>query len=409
MTDPTGKSFLSYRRNRLSDARKILAAQHDVGIPTWQDLHDLEEGHTDALLRSVLAQPDIANAVAFLTPDVATSATILRTELPSIVKRVDAGDGFFLVPIAGGGLTYENVAAVAGTYLGTHDLGNWNVTKVNSNDLSDADASLIARRVLKQRLIAIHARLASDLALKIGLQTRGTPPFSPGTALTLDWMHRFAGRLALDQAWEDHLLPALRTVHDTVARFAPGRAIEFSGLCALPAAVALGTSFMATSGLSASWLQSSPKRSPQRWSLDVAREPSRFTALTRAATTNADDIAVLVSVASNAEPAFGASRPDFPNFRATIHISRPEDSYPQDVATPGEATDIVAVIVESLRAARDTYQARGVVHLFLAGPVGLAFLIGQSLNTAGPVQTYEHIPTDAVGRYQASAFIRPLH
>jgi hypothetical protein len=409
MTDPTGKSFLSYRRDRLSDGRKILAAQHDLGIPTWQDLNDLEEGHTDGLLRSVLAQPEIANAVAYLTPEVATSATITRTELPGIVQRVDTNDGFFMVPVAGGGLGYDKVAAVAGSYLGTHDLGNWNVTKVSSDPLTDADASLIARRVLKQRLIAIHSSLASDLALKVGLYTRGTPAFSSGTALAIDWMHRFAGRLAVDQAWEDHLLPALRTVHEKVARYAPGRAIEFSGLCALPAAVALGTSFMATSGLSTSWLQSSPKHGVQRWSLDTARAPSRFAARTRAATTHADDLAVLVSVASNAEPAFGASRSDLPEFRATIHISRPDEGYPQDVATPGEAADITALVVESLRAARDTYQARGVVHLFLAGPVGLAFLIGQSLNTAGPVQTYEHIPTDAVGRYQASVFLRPLH
>lgn len=201
MTDPTGKSFLSYRRDRLSDGRKILAAQHDLGIPTWQDLNDLEEGHTDGLLRSVLAQPEIANAVAYLTPEVATSATITRTELPGIVQRVDTNDGFFMVPVAGGGLGYDKVAAVAGSYLGTHDLGNWNVTKVSSDPLTDADASLIARRVLKQRLIAIHSSLASDLALKVGLYTRGTPAFSSGTALAIDWMHRFAGRLAVDQAW----------------------------------------------------------------------------------------------------------------------------------------------------------------------------------------------------------------
>jgi len=63
--------------------------------------------------------------------------------------------------------------------------------------------------------------------------------------------------------------------------------------------------------------------------------------------------------------------------------------------------------VEGLRRARDEFQARGTVHLFLAVPVGLAFLIGQSLNTAGPVQTYEHLPSDAVGRYYPAVLLHP--
>src|SRR5580698_8819972 len=99
MTDPTGLSFLSYRRTRLEDARTLVAFQHDLGIPTWQDLTDLGQGHTDAQLREVLVDPKIANAVAYLTPDVKDSATITRTELPGILKRTEAKDGFFLLPV----------------------------------------------------------------------------------------------------------------------------------------------------------------------------------------------------------------------------------------------------------------------------------------------------------------------
>ena len=43
MTDPTGRSFLSYSRKRLHEARLLLAAQHELGIPTWQDIADLDE------------------------------------------------------------------------------------------------------------------------------------------------------------------------------------------------------------------------------------------------------------------------------------------------------------------------------------------------------------------------------
>ena len=95
MTDPTGRSFLSYRRTRLNEARLLIEAQHDVGIPTWQDLSDLDEGHTDALLREALAADTTANAVCWLTPDVEKSDVITRTELPGILKRIDQNDGFF--------------------------------------------------------------------------------------------------------------------------------------------------------------------------------------------------------------------------------------------------------------------------------------------------------------------------
>jgi hypothetical protein len=67
----------------------------------------------------------------------------------------------------------------------------------------------------------------------------------------------------------------------------------------------------------------------------------------------------------------------------------------------------VRIIVEALRYARDQYQTRGTLHLFLAVPGGLAMLIGQMLNTFGTVQTYEHVPTDAIGRYVPAARLEP--
>src|SRR5229473_5710147 len=136
MTDPTGRSFLSYRRTRLGEARLLIEAQHDVGIPTWQDLSDLDAGHTDALLRETLEAETTANAVCWLTPDIEESNVITRTELPGIVKRIDKNDGFFMVPVAAGGLDYKDVTRVVGTYVGAHDLGQWNVRKALSDPIS---------------------------------------------------------------------------------------------------------------------------------------------------------------------------------------------------------------------------------------------------------------------------------
>jgi hypothetical protein len=407
MTNPTGRSFLSYRRTRSDEARLLIEAQHDVGIPTWQDLNDLNEGHTDALLRETLAADTTANAVCWLTPDVEKSDVITRTELPCILKRIDQNDGFFVIPVAAGGLGYEDVNGVVGTYLGSHDLSQWNVRKVASNPISAHDAAGIARQVLKRRVQEISRHLAADEPLRLVINTRKKPAFDPKVPLSLDWTHRFDGRLASPPgAWKEHLLPALETIAQACEQHAPGRRIIAEGLCALPAAVALGGTFMAPRRLPLAWRQISPQRAPEIWSLDEQQETSGFAARIVNGNVKGDDLAVLVSVASNVEPAFASSGQQLPAFRGMVVVTKP-GNYPHDIETPGKALDIVRIIAEALRQARDTLQPRGTVHLFLAVPAGLAVMIGQTLNTFGPIQTYEHVGTDAVGAYQPAVLLAP--
>jgi hypothetical protein len=407
MTDPTGRSFLSYRRTRKNEARLLMEAQHDVGIPTWQDLSDLNEGHTDALLREALSADTTANAVCWLTPDVEKSDVITRTELPCILKRIEQGDAFFMVPVAAGGLGYDGVTRVVGTYLGIHDLGQWNIRKVTSDPITANDAAGIARHVLKRRLQEISKVLPAGESLRLVMNTRKKSAFEPGVALSLDWTHRFDGRLVnRPDTWKEQLLPALEAVAQNCEQHAPGRRIVAEGLCALPAAVALGSAFLATRRLPLAWRQISPKRAPEIWSLNEPAESSGFVAQVSSGNVSGDDLALLVSVASNVEPAFAASRPHLPTFRGLVVVTK-AGAYPHDIDTPGKAVDIVRIISQALRQARDTLQPRGAVHLFLAVPAGLAVMIGQALNTFGPVQTYEHVGTDAVGVYQPAVLLAP--
>jgi len=406
MTDAAGRSFLSYRRSRVAEARLLIEAQHDIGIPTWQDIADLDEEHTDSKLREVLADPTIANAVAWLTPDVASSTMITKTELPGIVRRIDRKDEFFLIPVAAGGLAYGDVTHVVGTYLGTHDLGQWNVRKVKADPIGEDDAAVVAGYVLKRRVDAVHTQLAAGQPIRLGLYTRKRPPFTPGIALSLDWTHRFTGREALPGAWSGRLFPALEAVAQACERWAPGRRIVAEGLCSLSAALALGTAFLATRRLEIEWAQFHSARGIQHWSLDANRESSGFVGKVESANVGADDLAVLVSVASDVRPAFGASRPSLPRFRGLVVIERP-GPYPHDVETPGQALDLARVVIETLKKARDDLQPRGSIHLFLSVPVGVAMMIGQLLNTVGTVQTYEHLTPDAVGIYRPAAALAP--
>jgi hypothetical protein len=406
VTNATGRSFISYRRTRLNEARLLIEALHDVGVPTWQDLSDLAEGHTDELLREVLAEETTANAICWLTPDVEKSDVIVRTELPCIMKRIDRNDGFFMAPVAAGGLQYDEVARVVGTYLGLHDLGQWNVRKVASDPISSGDAADVARQVLKRRIQEISKQQPSGQPLRIMLNTRKRPAFEPGVALSLDWTHRFEGRLAKPQAWDDFFLPALETVVQICEQYASGRSIVAEGLCALPASVALGITFLTTRRVSLAWRQNSPTRPPEPWSLTEKPETSGFAARLCDGNVSADDLALLVSVASNVEPAFAAARRHLPAFRGLVVVTKP-GNYPHDIQTPGEAVDIIGVISQGLRHARDSFQPRGKIHLFLAVPAGLATMLGQTLNTFAQIQTYEHVGTDAVGIYQPAALLKP--
>ena len=86
-TNPFGYCFVSYRRTRLAEVGALVRALHELGVPTWQDLHDLDERPLEATLRSVLADPNIASGVLWITPEVAHSAIITDIEVPGLAGR----------------------------------------------------------------------------------------------------------------------------------------------------------------------------------------------------------------------------------------------------------------------------------------------------------------------------------
>jgi hypothetical protein len=406
MTDPTGRSFLSYKRSRQEEAALLIQAQHDHGIPTWQDVHNLGSVPTEDELRRVLADPTTSSAILFITPEVENSTVIREVEVPKIVQRAEQRDGFFVVPVAADGLEYAKAAEATSNHVSAQNLADWNMHKVPAFPISPGHAAEIANRALVQRLEAIHRHLPQGQPLRIGLFVRRPPPFQPGTALVLDWSAHFADKEATSETWRDALLPGLDRIAKALRQHAPGREIEAFGLPTLPAAVALGCAFLSTSGLRASWRQIAPGRNDQLWSLSQPKEDSGFKARIMSKETSGRDIAVLVSIADNAEPVFAAYQKNLPALRALVHITRP-GAYPHIIRTPGEATDVALAVQDGMRTARREYGNIGNAHLFMAAPAGLAMLIGQLLNTFGSVQTYEHVTVDGSGEYRPAALLRP--
>ncbi len=356
-------------------------------------------------MRRVLADPTTASAVlSFITPEVETSPIIRNVEVPKIIQRAEAADGFFVVPVAGGGLDYQQAAEATSNNLSAQNLADWNMHKVPAAVVSPTLAAQIANRVLGQRLSAIHRVLPQGAPLQVGMFVRRVPPFEPGRALTLDWAARFTEKEATPQIWHEVLLPALQRVANGI-QHAPGRQIEAFGVPTLPAAAALGCAFLTTSGLGASWRQFTPGQPDQLWTMSQPRSDSGFAANLMSKDAGARDIAVLVSVADNVEPLFATYQKNLPSLRALVHITRP-GSYPHRIGTSGEAADIALTFQDGVRLARREYGNIGTVHLFMSVPAGLAMLIGQLLNTFGVVQTYEHVASDGSGQYRP-ALLRP--
>ena len=75
-------------------------------------------------------------------------------------------------------------------------------------------------------------------------------------------------------------------------------------------------------------------------------------------------------------------------FRAIVEV-KPAEGTTHEL-TPGQGAGVARDLVRAVRRARDEFAAAGDVHLFLAVPASIAFMVGQQLNTFGRVQTYEH-------------------
>jgi hypothetical protein len=398
MTGATGRHFMSYRRARIDELRLLVEAHHEHGIPTWLDVNNLDHAPTEDQIRQVLEDETLSSGLLWLTPEVADSDIIRNVEAPSLLKRARAGDGFFLVPIAAGGLDYDDAGATLVPSL--DDIRRWNIHKASRDPIQREDAVLIALRVLGQRLRAFHVSAPPEAPLRIKLHTRVPAAAEAQVALALDWSHRFTARETSPEDWATCLLPSLDAVVQAIRVNAPGRVVLADGFASLPACFALGRAFLETAGIQLVWAQRGAE-----WSLASQPVDSEARERNWSGDPSSRDLAALISVNAPVEHAVAKTVPV--KFRAFVETHLLHPSF--DVRlTPGQAVDLAHRVARQLRRARATWPEITRIHLFGAMPAGLAVLIGQLLNTLGPIQTYEHLQTDAHGVYRRAALLLDL-
>ena len=218
MTDPTGPCFVSYRRKRREEVALLVGTLRDRGVPVWQDITDLPHAPTEDTIREILQDRITSAAVLFITPEVKDSSIIRKVESPLILKRALETDPFFAVPIAAGGLSYENASVVLGDHLGLSFVPGWNIAKA-SDPMDTAEAGRLADRVLLERLTAIHRHRSPRDALRLKISTRLPLEKRSGNELVLDLTHRFQGRVASPEAWDisNGRVPQFSSLHSSAS------------------------------------------------------------------------------------------------------------------------------------------------------------------------------------------------
>jgi len=389
---PFGRLFGSYNRARGDELTAIERELYLLGVPTWRDTRDVPFGHTPTEIERAIKDPATSGALLLLTPEIAASPYVLDLEVPEIFARVRRDPTFMIVPIAAGGLSYEEATVLVQGRTGSEPLDQWNIHRVENDPLTANDARAIALRVLRQRL-RIIMNGSGFSPLPINVCTRDAPAFrSDEFALALD--HRSAFALDATASATSDVVDALRTLRQEISSINPLAWLEISGQVHLSHALALGAIFVATSGLRLTWIQNRAGYPSERWEL-LAAEPSSIPLVNvRRGLPRSHGVALVVSISDSAERAFSTVYGAHGPFGATAFV----DARSMAPLTPATASVVAHRVAAAAREARALVPECGDLHVFYAGPAGLALMIGQLLTTFDGLVTYEY----AADRYMAS-------
>ena len=396
MTNHRGKYFISYRRsparqNGTQEAVLVRDALRDRGAPTWRDLDDLASEPTEDELVATLANQEIAGAVMLISPEVRSSPIIRNVEAYRIFQRHRANDGFFIKPVLIG-LEYAEANEVLNGPGGFQDLSNWNLHKLKANHLTESDANVIARQVVKSRVTSI-VDSTNDGQLNVGVFSR-----LPGSHRPLDLSHDFSpyfnGRTANPRTYhriENALLDTASVLASTYDRVS----IHGRGNAGLSVGVLFGAIYSPMANFQLSWLQEFAGHDPESWSLSSGCSDLALETIVTKGNPASEDIVLALGVSSSIERAVSEYinssdlRP-----RASIHATIKAGVVPQGIRlSPQDGLSLVLQAVEATRNLRDDvglHSAR--LHLFLACPLAMAVLFGRKLNTFSQCILYEHHP-----------------
>jgi hypothetical protein len=131
------------------------------------------------------------------------------------------------------------------------------------------------------------------------------------------------------------------------------------------------------------------------WALDIDEGESGLEGDLQRQPNHGSELAVLVNISSDVQPEVSQMHDDLPDFNGVLRLT-PEDG-PDVELSPAQAAHAAGVFRTKVRNAIKKLPKISTIHLFMAGPTGLAFLFGRKSNTLRPIQTYLYSKDE--GRY----------
>jgi kynureninase len=123
-----------------------------------------------------------------------------------------------------------------------------------------------------------------------------------------------------------------------------------------------------------------------RWTNAQGADESGLHASVERRDVTGSDLAVFASISDDVASEVGQTKSSLPTFNGILEFAFDAEQPPE--LTPSQAAHAATVFRRALRDALNEFSNTSTVHLFMAGPAGLAFLFGQQTNTLPSIQTY---------------------
>lgn len=387
MTEITGEAFLSYKYEQRELATILQESLEDHGIPVWRDIFDLRPEPLRDEIIDELTSPDIACGVALISEGVTESEIMLEDELPEFRRRWDADDGFFIVLVPHPDLSATDAKPILKKASGPTNLQSWKMVPLET--ATSEAARDISKTVLQERLRQADEKLSPNEAIECSLDTRDSPAHSTDPLVVIDWERHFDAGLPSRSLWAQRLLPSLETTTDCLNEYASGRPLRFRGKSHLGSSFALGYFLQDVRGTPTTWMQPSRSGGFHEYTLSETEEESEIEGELEELDGDDNDLAVLVNVLTDVSNDMENAKDELPDFSAELRLTPEVDNY--NDLNPGQAVHIANMFRSEIRATLQEIPDPDTIHLFMAVPTGLAFLLGQKSNALRQFQIYCHV------------------
>lgn len=380
--------FISYSHRNKDEVDIIEDALNARGLVTWRDTESLNLGVMQSSIRKLLSNPDeIGGYVLLVTPDSWRSSPVKDWELPEAIERFKRDKSFPIILFVrdiGLDQIKEESYLQYGVDLTNH-LAFLLPPSWKDEDIRPPIHSA-GKKVLEWRLNQLRRQIETIERIVIDLHTRENTKFEIESHFKIRLDQRIYLQAKTEpKVWEETILPGMQDLKKAVAERVGDRAEIFvQSKANISAAMALGYIFRATSGF-----KMTMKQGDTYWTTSNEGDGDFFLVEDDGfdGFSSSKDIFLEIGVSNNTSQAVEQFiRDSKMKYRYRDIWINPHTSIP---ITYTQAVQIAHQIRRRLNDYSQRFGSDIVVHLFYAGPLALAMMIGHQLNARGRVQIYD--------------------